>query len=64
MPIEAGIGTNYGGIVGATISKPINSKIELFAGAGISGSKVGYTAGGRYYINDFIRLIANMALTP
>jgi hypothetical protein len=33
MPIEAGIGTNYGGIVGATISKPINSKIELFAGA-------------------------------
>ncbi|CAC9959214.1 hypothetical protein [uncultured Gammaproteobacteria bacterium] len=59
IPIETGIGVNYGGNIGANISKPINSEIELFAGAGIIGSKVGYTAGGRYYINDSIRLIAN-----
>ncbi|CAB5497410.1 hypothetical protein [Bathymodiolus thermophilus thioautotrophic gill symbiont] len=59
ITIEAGIGVNYGGLIGVTASKPINAKIELFAGLGISGNKTGYTVGGRYYIDDSIRLIAN-----
>jgi hypothetical protein len=32
MLIETGIGVNYGGSIGANISKPINSEIELFVG--------------------------------
>jgi len=59
ITIETGVGVNYGGLVGATISKPINSKTELFAGVGVSSGKIGYIIGGRYYINNSIRLIAN-----
>jgi hypothetical protein len=59
MLIETGIGVNYGGSIGANISKPINSEIELFVGSGIFSSNVGYTAGSRYYISNSTRLIVN-----
>ncbi len=52
---DVGIGTNYGGIIGITANKMIQSSIELYGGIGL----VGAVAGARYYINENIRFNAN-----
>lgn len=53
-----GIGANYGGLFGVTINNKINDKFEFFTGLG-GITSLGYVVGGRFYINDNMRLIAN-----
>ena len=56
---EVGVGVNYGGIVGFTTNYEVNPKTELFGGLGAGIVSVGFVLGGKYYINDSVRLIAN-----
>jgi len=55
MNYEVGVGANYGGIIGVTANKKIESNVEVFGGIGL----VGAVAGARYYLNDNIRLNTN-----
>jgi len=55
--VSVGFGANYG-LLGATVNKKIDDKVEVFAGVGYLHNK-GYVIGGRYHIKDNIRLIAN-----
>ena len=56
---EVGVGVNYGGIVGVTTNHEINPNTELFGGIGVGIGSAGFVLGGKYYINDSVRLIAN-----
>ena len=58
IKFEVGMGVNYGGVVGLTANMEVAPKTEAFAGLGFFGA-IGYVIGGRYYINDNVRLVAN-----
>ncbi len=56
---EIGAGVNYGGgIIGGTVSREVTPNLELFAAVG-AFVDVGYTVGGRYYVDENIRLTLN-----
>lgn len=56
---EAGIGTNYGGIVGVTFNSELNSNIEMFAGLGSGFETLTYVVGSKYWLNEQTRIIGN-----
>ena len=58
IKFDAGMGLNYGGIIGATANIEVAQKTEVFAGLGTVGA-MGYVVGGRYYLNDNIRFVGN-----
>ena len=58
LSVGVGAGSNYGGIVGIVSNIDVTSDMEAFAGIGYAG-EIGYVFGGRYYISDSVRLIAN-----
>ena len=56
---EVGTGTNYGGIIGATINVDLNSNTEIFAGFGLGLGGVGYVIGSKLWLNEKVRLSGN-----
>jgi hypothetical protein len=56
---EIGVGVNYGGLIGYATNYEVNPNTELFFGFGPGPGVLGFVLGGKYYINDSVRLIAN-----
>jgi len=57
---DVGIGTNYGGLLGGTVSVDLNENTEIFGGLGLTlGDSVESVIGAKFWVNDSIRLTGN-----